>query len=211
MSQENHPVPIENDHFGLERLVFFSDAVFAIAVTLLALEIRLPESDASLTDAQLLLQLQAIGPKYLAFILSFLVIGVFWIGHHRRFRFIQRYDGRLLFFNLLLLMIVAFIPFPTSLISDYGNITSTVVYALTMVAAGLISLLIWWYVSSHHRLIDPAMSVTEIRDEYWSIIATPLVFLLSIVVAFVDTELARLSWALIIPVWLFGHRLMRPH
>lgn len=187
----------EADKFGLERLVFFSDAVFAIAITLLALEIRLPEIEGPLTDAGLLAALQSIGPKYLAYMLSFLVIGVFWIGHHRRYQFIQRYDGTLLFLNLLLLMIVAFIPFPTAIISDYGNITGTIFYSLTMIAASLIAILIWWYASSHHRLIDPNLSAQQIRREMLLLFSTPLVFLISIGVAFIDSDLAKLTWTLV--------------
>ncbi|MBZ0300979.1 MAG: DUF1211 domain-containing protein [Anaerolineae bacterium] len=187
----------EADKFGLERLVFFSDAVFAIAITLLALEIRLPEIEGPLTDAKLLQALQSIGPQYLAFMLSFLVIGVFWIGHHRRYRFIERYDSVLLFLNLLLLMIVAFIPFPTAIISDYGNLVGTIFYALTMVAAGLVSLAIWGYAASHHRLIDPHMSAHQIRRETILLLTTPIIFSFSMGVAFINTDAAKFTWILV--------------
>ena len=88
------------DQIGMERLIFFSDAVFAIAITLLTLEIRLPATDGSLTNAELLQSILAIGPKYIAYIISFLVIGLFWIGHHRKFQLIRKYDGTLMFFKL---------------------------------------------------------------------------------------------------------------
>ena len=92
-----------NDEAGLERLVFFSDAVFAIAITLLALDIRLPIEAVHLSDLQLFNSLVDIWPKYLSFLISFLVIGNFWIAHHRRYRYISRYDTRLLLLNLLVL------------------------------------------------------------------------------------------------------------
>ncbi len=124
-------------------MIFFSDAVFAIAITLLALDIRLPVEAAALNDSELLQSLLALGPKYLSYCISFLVIGSFWISHHSKFRIITRYDSRLLFLNLLLLMVIAFIPFPTAILSEHGNRTATIFYALTMVAVGLLSTLMW--------------------------------------------------------------------
>jgi uncharacterized membrane protein len=126
----------EHDQLGLERLIFFSDAVFAIAITLLALEIRLPAGGESLNDTQLFAQLIGMWHRYLAFFISFSVIGVFWISHHRKFRFIERYDRSLLMLNLLLLMMIAFIPFPSSIISENPNRTATIFYAVTMTLVG---------------------------------------------------------------------------
>ena len=115
----------EQDQLGLERLLFFSDAVFAIAITLLALEIRLPSLEGSLTNDQLFQDLLAIWPKYFSYALSFLVIGAFWMGHHRKFRFILRYDTNLILLNIFLLMGVAFIPFPTTVIGENENRTAS--------------------------------------------------------------------------------------
>lgn len=194
--------PNSADAFGLERLVFFSDAIFAIAITLLVLDIRLPEMGAVLTDGQLRDALVGLGHQYLGYILSFLVIGVFWIGHHRRYHFIRRYDGMLLFLNLLLLMIVAFLPFPSALISRYPGATATIFYAGVIVAAGVVSLLIWGYASRGHRLIDPDLSQQVIQREFLTLAATPLVFLISIGIALIDPDLAKLAWILIAPARL---------
>ena len=120
-----------NDKAGLERLIFFSDAVFAIAITLLALEIQLPVDATSLTNQQLFVSLMSIWPKYLSFFISFMVIGNFWIAHHRRYRFITRYDTRLLLLNLLVLMSIAFIPFPTAVLSENSNRTATIFYCIS--------------------------------------------------------------------------------
>lgn len=186
----------EADPFGLERLVFFSDAVFAIAITLLSIELRLPETDASLTNSELWQAILSIWPKYLAFVISFLVIGGLWIGHHRRFRHIKRYDRRLVFLNLLLLMAVAFVPFPTSLISDYGNRTATVFYAMVMILINAISATTWWYASRHDRLIDPQLSQSERRRQMLVPLLIGGVFALSIGLAFIDDDLAKYSWIL---------------
>ncbi len=182
---------------SLERLIFFSDAVFAIAITLLTLDIRLPNIDASLTNSELLQSLLAIGPKYFAFIISFLVIGLFWNGHHRKFRLIQKYDSNLMLINLLLLMTVVFIPFPTSLISANGNQTATIFYAAVMIVSSLTYAALWRYASYKNRLIDPQLGQRDRRRETLAPYLTGGVFLLSIGLAFIDPGLARISWILI--------------
>ena len=152
--KKKHVVNISSiDETGMERIVFFSDAVFAIAITLLALEIRLPEEIARGSNAELFQNLLAIWPKYLGYIISFLSIGNFWVVHHRQFRYIERYDTRLMFINLLILMSVAFMPFPTAIISENGNRTSTIFYALSAMVVGLLSTLLWVYASHNRRLV----------------------------------------------------------
>jgi uncharacterized membrane protein len=191
------PAEQNQDQVGLERLIFFSDAVFAIAITLLTLEIRLPASDSPLTNAELFQSMLAIGPKYIAYIISFLVIGLIWIGHHRKFRMIQKYDGNLMLLNLFLLMTIAFIPFPTSLISMYGNRTATIFYASVMILASLLSVALWLYASYKDRLIDPHMDHRQRRRETLGPLLTIGVFILSIGLAFINPGLARISWVLL--------------
>jgi uncharacterized membrane protein len=198
--------PNHADQFGLERLVFFSDAVFAIAITLLALEIRLPAGAEASTDAELYTLLVGIWHKYLGYFISFMVIGVFWMAHHRKFRLIQRYDTRLLMLNLLTLMFVAFIPFPSSLISEYSQRPATIFYALTMICAEFLIVCLWWYASWNNRLIDPALDVRQHRRQFISPIATAFVFLLSIGVAILEVDVAKLVWLLILPVNLIANR-----
>jgi len=190
------PADSESDQIGLERLVFFSDAVFAIAITLLSIEIRLPDLGLYVTNAELWQAILSIWPKYLAYVISFLVIGSLWIGHHRRFRFIIRYDRTLIFLNLFLLMAIAFVPFPTSLISDYGNRTSTVFYAMVIILINVISAVMWWYAEHNDRLIDPKLSREERRHQMMISLLITGVFALSIGLAFINDDLAKFSWVL---------------
>jgi uncharacterized membrane protein len=187
------------DEFGLERLVFFSDAVFAIAITLLALEIRLPEDAGHLSNQQLFKSLVVIWPKYLSFFISFLVIGNFWIAHHHRYRYIQRYDTRLMLLNLFVLMSIAFIPFSTAVISENGNRTATIFYSLSISTTGLLSALLWLYASWKNRLLKDTINGELARRTLLSILSVPAVFLLSIGLAFINPDLAKFSWILIIP------------
>lgn len=196
-----HPAPEATEKhaadLGLERLVFFSDAVIAIAITLLALEIRLPTTAGELDNAALLQTLLALFPSYLGFIISFWVIGSFWLSHHRRFRAIVRYDRNLLLLNMLLLMLIAFIPFPTSVLSEYGNRTATIFYALTMTVTGLASWAVGFYATQGNRLSALVLSPQQQRREWARGLIMPAIFLFSIGVAWFDADLAKFSWLLI--------------
>jgi uncharacterized membrane protein len=205
-SVERKQDAIGQDQLGLERLIFFSDAVFAIAITLLALDIRLPASEGAPTNAQLLAQLLGVWHKYLAFGISFLAIGSFWLGHHRRFRFIKRYDRGLLVLNLLFLMVIAFVPFPTSVLSESGNRTATIFYALTMTLAGLMLTAIWWHASRHNRLTDPRLDAQQRRRQFVALFLTVALFVVSIGLAFLNADLSKFLWLLVVPISRYGQR-----
>jgi uncharacterized membrane protein len=193
---------LQIDETGMERIVFFSDAVFAIAITLLALEIRLPEDVAHAGNGELLQSLFSILPKYLGYIISFLSIGNFWVIHHRQYQYIERYDTRLMFINLLVLMAVAFIPFPTSVISENGNRTATILYALNASLVGILSTLLWVYASHKRRLVMPALEPAVVRRGVIRNLVAPAIFLFSIGLAFLNPDLAKFSWILIAPAVL---------
>lgn len=189
-----------HDELGMERLIFFSDAVFAIAITLLALEIRLPAGVEPRSEADMLALLLGMWQRYLAYIISFLVIGVMWIAHHRKFRLIRRYDRGLLMLNLLLLMIIAFIPFPSSLISEYSGSTVTIFYALTIAFANLFMALIWAYATHNHRLTLPNLDPKTRVRHFINPIATAAIFILSLTIIPIDADLSKFAWLLILPI-----------
>jgi len=127
----------ERERTLLERLTFFSDAVFAIAITLLVIEVHVPEIHPA-TEAGLQQALLDQTPKYIGFLVSFLVIGRFWLGHHRMFGILRRADNRLIVANMALLLGVAFMPFPTAVFSEYvGLRTSTALYTGWLIVLGL--------------------------------------------------------------------------
>ncbi len=201
-SKESQASVSQQNRMGLDRLIFFSDAVFAIAITLLVLDIHLPAGAGSTDDGQLLAMLTALAPKYFAYILSFWVIGFYWISHHRKFLLIKRYDQRLLALNLLLLMVIAFIPFPTSVLSENGYRTATIFYALVMALGGLLLALLWWHAVRRDNLVDPQLDPSVRRRELAAPLATAGIFVLSIGIAFLDAGLVRLFWTLSLPVYL---------
>jgi len=193
----------ERNRIGLERLIFFSDAVFAIAITLLALDIRLPAGGEMANNDQLFRMLTGLWPKYFAYLLSFWVIGLYWISHHRKFLFIKRFDNRLLRLNLALMMVIAFIPFPTAVISANGNRTATIFYALVMILGGLLISALWWYAVRNHYLAAPELNKKFLWQEVTTPLATVGIFILSIGLAFWNVGWARLCWLLLLPLTFF--------
>src|SRR5919112_4970826 len=135
------------------RIEAFSDGVFAIAITLLVIEIGVPHVEGTTLLGALVEQ----WPSYLGYVISFLQIGVIWANHHNRFRFIVRSDHILLFLNILFLMCVAFIPFPTALLADYmagtdeHRTTAVAVYSGTLAVTAVFFTLLWLYATVNRR------------------------------------------------------------
>jgi len=120
------------DH-PLERLIFFSDAVFAIAITLLIIDVHAPHLPRGSNDAAYLQALADLLPSLLGFFVSFFVIGAFWAGHHRAFALAGHHSEKLTGPNLMMLCTVVFMPFSTAFMSsNYGATIPTVVYCLTL-------------------------------------------------------------------------------
>ena len=176
---------------GLERLVFFSDAVFAIAITLLVL----PLSGSPIADDQVGKQILDLAPKAFSFALSFLIIGLVWIGHPRAFALIGRADPTLMVLNLLVLMIVAFLPFPTAVLGEHGNTTAAaVLYGASMSGLGLLSALVWYYASHRGRLIKADAASDAVRATLLRSLIVPVCYLPSIPLAFVSIPASNALW-----------------
>lgn len=191
-----------------ERLVLFSDAVIAITITLLVLEIRLPEGFGEFSDAELWGALVALGPRFLGYLISFAVIGVYWLNHHAKFGHIVRSSRRLLAINLLFLLFIGVVPFTTSLIAENGGGLATAIYAGGMVCCGLTLMWIWAYADAN-GMLDPALSRDERRRLLLTTLLSSVVFALSIPLAFLDADIAKFFWLLILPANLIGRALMR--
>jgi uncharacterized membrane protein len=151
------------DEIGTQRLEAFSDGVFAISATVLVLEIGVHSANGS----QLGRELTRIWPSYLAYVTSFITIGIIWINHHHNMRAIERPDRPFLFLNLLLLLDVAFIPFPTSLVAAYlrgpGERPAVVAYAATLLVMAALYTLWWRYARTGRRLIRSTVAEGELR------------------------------------------------
>ena len=187
-----------------ERIEFFSDAVFAIAMTLLVLDIRLP---AGLGD-DVAAGLAELVPEIFAYVLSFAIIALNWMSHHRKFRVISGFDTRLIQLNLLLLLLVAFLPFPTSVLAENrAQVASVVLYAATVAAISLAQLSLWVY-ARHAALLDESVDRGVFLYLARGLVVTPAVFLLSIVIALLwSPDAAMYSWLLLIPASIVADRI----
>jgi uncharacterized membrane protein len=176
----------------IDRVVFFSDAVFAIAMTVLALSLRLPSTT---TDHGVAQALQDALPSIYSYVLSFVIISLFWLAHHRMFHYICRVDAALLVLNLATLGLVAFVPFPTSVLGDHNGSTAAVVfYASTMVALGGLASALWAYAAHDHRLVKPETPRTFVVHSLARGLAVPAVFAVSIPIAFANPSAAEWFW-----------------
>jgi len=146
------------------RLETFSDGVFAIAITLLVLELGVSAGTHDLGDSLL-----HIWPSYFAYVTSFLTIGVIWVNHHVLFTYVDRVDRALLFLNTLLLMVVAFTPFPTRLVAEFlrrgdDERTAALAYGITFVIMSVLFQLLWRWMATGRRLIRPEVAQSELDD-----------------------------------------------
>jgi uncharacterized membrane protein len=183
--------------FKAERMLVFSDAVMAVAITLLVLDLKLPES---VTDAELAGVLRGSLHGIGVYALSFVVIGLVWMGHHAQFSYIQRVDGALLWLNLFFLMTIGLIPFVTSLLSDHGNALATSLYAATLVTTSLLSALMWWYASRDPELMPADVPGAVRREGLIAPLLNAAVFAFSILIAVAwSATVAQWSWLLLIP------------
>ncbi len=169
------------------RLEAFSDGVFAIAITLLILTIAVPVlSPTEVAEGKLSPALIALLPKFLSFVVSFLVIGIFWVGHHMMFHYIVRTDRVLLWLNLLLLLAISFFPFPVALIGEYGSARPAVLlYGATLFFGGCIFSLIWFYATRQHHLVPENLPQDMIRLGQKVILFAPFFYGIATLLAFV--------------------------
>jgi uncharacterized membrane protein len=192
--------PPADDRFALDRIVFFSDAVFAIVITILVLPLT---ADVGLSEGAggLASQVWALRPKLLAFAVSFLVIGQFWIAHHRIFNRVRRYDLPLMWLNLVSLLTISFLPFPTALLGAASSEDHSVVvfYAATLTVCSVMLSATLLYALWVGRLVDEDLDQRTARDMTWRSLATGAIFLVSTGVAFLGLGPAMLCWLVLLP------------
>jgi len=199
---------VEGDETGsdLGRVLALSDGVFAIALTVLVLTIALPPGT---SEANLGKELRDLGPKYFAYALSFFTIGTMWLIHRLAFRRIARTNATLLIINLLLLMGVAFLPFPTAVLGEFGgNTTAAVFYASAMTVTSCLSSGLWWYASGDRELLRPGTDPEWIRAGRMRALVGPIVFLVSIPIAAFAPYVAIGMWFLTFPLRILVPRLL---
>ncbi len=189
MSRERKARRREENEVEFSRIVAFSDGVFAIAITLLVLNLEVPER---LHGADLTEVLLEQWPDLLAYAITFAVIGRFWIVHHRFFASVVGFDGRLLGLNLFYLSWVALFPFSAGVLGDHGGDSGAIVlYAVNLSGITLVGA---WMAADSRRAGLSQMSAEETREGRRRSLIVAAVFLASIPVALVDPQIAPFLW-----------------
>ncbi len=181
----------EGDYrFG--RILAVSDGVFAFSLTLLVVELVVP---AASSNSALAAQLLAQWPELFSYLLSFAVVAVTWNGHHDTFRYVRHVDGWLIVLNFALLLLVAFLPFPTAVLGRNQNEpVAAVIYAVTLTLINLAGAAIWWYATRGHRLVDRDLDRHIVKKRFTRLAIGVVVFLVSIPVALWQPYVAEIMW-----------------
>jgi uncharacterized membrane protein len=197
----NEKAQHNRDAFQIERVILFTDAVFAIAITLLVIEIKVPELHHP-TERDVLNVLLRLIPKFVGVLLSFFIIAIYWTAHHRIFRFVRRLDTKLLWLNLIFLLSIILMPFSTAYQSEYGLLrTPWILYSLNVAFTGLMQAAMQRHLrNARYRLVaDPEHEHPDL--DLARPLMSPLVFLSSIGLAFVlPAILLRLIPAVAFPL-----------
>lgn len=184
-SHKPHDIFEDRNQFQLERIILFTDAVFAIAITLLIIEIKVPETihhaehGREVWDALLGISLKLAG-----FVFSFILIGVYWMAHHRMFKYVTGYNNRLLWLNMWLLMAIVFLPFTTAL--AFENIPSDIdvpfiIYSFNHIVVSFSYFRLWRYISNpKHKLSVGLTDKKFMRYNYWR--SFTIIFIFSITI-----------------------------
>ena len=195
----HHVVGTGRHNEGLSRIETFADGVIAIAITLLVLTLNVPPSDTGHPELARVVLDQ--WPTFLAFGLSFAVIGRFWVVHHHLFRYVQRYDSGFLTLNLVFLLTLAFLPYPTDLLGEHAQDPfAVIVYAASVAVASLASNALWVYATRGRRLVDPKLPEYEIRHVRQRSQLNATVFLISIPLALISPGVAYAAWLSVFPL-----------
>lgn len=187
----------ERQWLDVSRIVFFNDAVFAIAMTVLVFGFRVPEGLTGDAEDELVSILRDQADDVVGYFVSFAVLAYYWVAHHRLFDHVRRADRWVLYLNLLFLAFIALVPFPAELLQHYGDtLAATVVWAGTIAAAGFWFTTLQVHAARGHRLID-AGSEGYVRHAVLRSACVAVVFAASIPVAFASVVAAKLVWLLI--------------
>lgn len=150
---------VDEEGRSFDRVIGFSDGVFAIAITLLVLNFHIPHISGAHTGTKLLHDLLDQGDLLVGFAVSFFVVARFWLSHHQLSRVLRGVDRRFIVLNLVFLAFIVFVPYPAEVVGLYGNTTTAVVfYAGTMCLTGLLGAALYEYAFSADliRVKDPA-------------------------------------------------------
>jgi uncharacterized membrane protein len=186
----SEPKPTSSFDVSTSRLEAFSDGVFAIAITLLIIEIKVPSHD-DLRDQSLVHYIWQQWPKYFAYILSFVMIGIYWANHHYLFKLFKRTDHLFNLLNVFFLMTIAFLPYPTGVLGDYIIVAehakpAVSFYAFAIWLPAFSWLLIWLYAKHKKRIVDHELTPRFINALTWQYVLSNILYISAFLVSLIS-------------------------
>lgn len=183
------------------RIEALTDGIFATVMTVLVLGLRSPAL--GLSEVDLKVQIFQLWPNILVYAFSFIVLGLYWIGHHNQFHYIKQTDRIFLWINIIFLLTIGFIPFSTSLIGEYPfSPTAVRVYGANLAATGLALNSIWWYATRNRRLVEKDLDAHIISLAQRRTIVGPIVCFVGIGFSYFDTRISLVLYLLLIPFFM---------
>ncbi len=185
----------------LEHVISFSDAVFAFAITLMALSVDIPDFPPNLTQSALLDKLYDLYPQFESYVISFAVIAIFWVSYHQVFNHIKGSHITMVYLNLLFLLLITLLSLSTSLVINYDTYQIPhIIYCSLVIMTSLLLALIWWYATKNKRLVDKNLHSFFIKGVMANLMAIPIIFIISIIISFVNLDIAQYFWLVIAPL-----------
>ena len=185
----------------VEHVISFSDAVFAFAITLMALSIDIPDLPSNLTQTELLDKLYDLFPQFESYVISFAIIAIFWVSYHQVFNHIKGSHIVMVYLNLLFLLLITLLSLSTSLVINYGDYhIPYVIYSFIAILTSSLLTLIWWHATKDKLLIDKNLHPLYIKGVMLTLVSIPLVFTVSIFISFINLDIAEIFWLVMVPI-----------
>ena len=185
-----HPV----GHLNTYRIEALTDGVFAIVMTLLVFDIKIP----NVPIAALPSALVGLWPKFLGYVVSFVLLGIYWVGHRAQFNFIRRTDQNAQWITILFLSFSAFVPFSTGLLSRYPReVLAIAIYGINLILIGVALYWHWWYATTDYHLVDEDISPVVVRLGAQRCLLAPIGYIIAIGLAFINPYLSLITCAIV--------------
>ncbi len=199
-----------HSYFKTFRIESLSDGVFAIAMTLLILEIKIPSPIQIHNDIDFVNYLSSMNHHIYSYVLSFVTLGIYWIGHHRQFLFIKHSDRVLLWINVFFLMSVSMVPFSTGLLGQYSHLKSVVVvYGANISVIGLLLWLNWEYSYRSSLMTNDNVDEHTFKSIRIRTLIAPLFYSVGIAFAFYDTNISLTIYAIVQLIYIFPFKVAK--
>lgn len=182
------------------RVEALADGVFAIVMTLLVFDLRLPDA----TLAELPAALASLWPKFLGYFVSFLLLGIYWVGHRNQFNFIRRADQNFHWLNIFFFGVVCLVPFSTGVLSRYPDaLLAVALYGANLILIGLALFALWTYATYRGHLVDANLPPAVVRLGKQRSLLAPACYLVAILAGLIDPRLSLVIYALVPLLYIF--------